>query len=100
MLKKIAALLLVPVLLAGCSAAGDVETLLRAPQLSGDQRLPSSRAVRAPRSRPAKSGAAQASHLRCSTGMYMLSLTSRMRSLACLSARSSSFTGITVTENL
>ena len=26
MLKKIAALLLVPVLLAGCSAAGDVET--------------------------------------------------------------------------
>ena len=33
MLKKIAALLLVPVLLAGCSAAGDVETLLRAPQL-------------------------------------------------------------------
>ena len=34
MLKKIAALLLVPVLLAGCSAAGDVETLLRAPQLS------------------------------------------------------------------
>ena len=27
MLKKIAALLLVPVLLAGCSAAGDVETL-------------------------------------------------------------------------
>ena len=36
MLKKIAALLLVPVLLAGCSAAGDVETLLRAPQLSGE----------------------------------------------------------------
>ena len=34
MLKKIAALLLVPVLLAGCSAAGDVETLLRTPQLS------------------------------------------------------------------
>ena len=31
MLKKNAALLLVPVLLAGCSAAGDVETLLRAP---------------------------------------------------------------------
>ncbi|MFR5909101.1 MAG: hypothetical protein ACLUFT_12440 [Gemmiger formicilis] len=30
MLKKIAALLLVPVLLAGCSEAGDVETLLRA----------------------------------------------------------------------
>ena len=36
MLKRIAALLLVPVLLAGCSAAGDVETLLRAPQLSGE----------------------------------------------------------------
>ena len=36
MLKKIAALLLVLVLLAGCSAAGDVETLLRAPQLSGE----------------------------------------------------------------
>ena len=36
MLKKIAALLLVSVLLAGCSAAGDVETLLRAPQLSGE----------------------------------------------------------------
>ena len=36
MLKKIAALLLVAVLLAGCSAAGDVETLLRAPQLSGE----------------------------------------------------------------
>ena len=36
MLKKIAALLLVPVLLAGCSAAGDVETLLRAPQRSGE----------------------------------------------------------------
>ena len=36
MLKKIAALLLVPVLLAGCSAAGDVATLLRAPQLSGE----------------------------------------------------------------
>ena len=36
MLRKIAALLLVPVLLAGCSAAGDVETLLRAPQLSGE----------------------------------------------------------------
>ena len=30
MLKKIAALLLVPVLLAGCRAAGDVETLQRA----------------------------------------------------------------------
>ena len=36
MIEKIAALLLVPVLLAGCSAAGDVETLLRAPQLSGE----------------------------------------------------------------
>lgn len=35
--EKIAALLLVPVLLAGCSAAGDVETLLRAPQLSGER---------------------------------------------------------------
>ena len=40
MLKKIAALLLVPVLLAGCSAAGDVETLLRAPQLSGESAAP------------------------------------------------------------
>ena len=36
MMKKITALLLVPLLLAGCSAAGDVETLLRAPQLSGE----------------------------------------------------------------
>ena len=31
MMKKITALLLVLLLLAGCSAAGDVETLLRAP---------------------------------------------------------------------
>ena len=36
MMKKITALLLVLLLLAGCSAAGDVETLLRAPQLSGE----------------------------------------------------------------
>ena len=36
MIRKIAALLLLPALLAGCSAAGDVETLLRAPQLSGE----------------------------------------------------------------
>lgn len=36
MTKKLTALLLVPLLLAGCSAAGDVETLLRAPQLSGE----------------------------------------------------------------
>lgn len=36
MMKKIAALLLVPLLLAGCSAEGNVETLLRAPQLSGE----------------------------------------------------------------
>ena len=35
MLKRILALLLV-LTLAGCSAAGDVETLLRAPQLSGE----------------------------------------------------------------
>lgn len=35
MLKRISALLLV-LALAGCSAAGDVETLLRAPQLSGE----------------------------------------------------------------
>ena len=36
MMKKITALLLVPLLLAGCSAEGNVETLLRAPQLSGE----------------------------------------------------------------
>ena len=36
MMKKITALLLVPLLLAGCSAAENVETLLRAPQLSGE----------------------------------------------------------------
>ena len=36
MMKKITALLLVLLLLAGCSAVGDVETLLRAPQLSGE----------------------------------------------------------------
>lgn len=36
MMKKLAALLLVPLLLTACSAAGDVETLLRAPQLSGE----------------------------------------------------------------
>ena len=36
MWKKSTALLLVVSLLAGCSAVGDVETLLRAPQLSGE----------------------------------------------------------------
>ena len=36
MMKKITALLLVSLLLAGCSAEGNVETLLRAPQLSGE----------------------------------------------------------------
>ena len=36
MMKKITALLLVPLLLAECSAEGNVETLLRAPQLSGE----------------------------------------------------------------
>ena len=36
MRKQLAALLPAAALLAGCSAAGDVETLLRAPQLSGE----------------------------------------------------------------
>ena len=36
MWKKSTALLLAVSLLAGCSAVGDVETLLRAPQLSGE----------------------------------------------------------------
>ena len=36
MRKRLAALLPAAALLAGCSAAGDVETLLRAPQLSGE----------------------------------------------------------------
>ena len=36
MRKRLAALLSAAALLAGCSAAGDVETLLRAPQLSGE----------------------------------------------------------------
>ena len=36
MRKRLAVLLPAAALLAGCSAAGDVETLLRAPQLSGE----------------------------------------------------------------